>query len=127
MIMLYSQNEKLAFENCSFLDFGNHAISQLWGVKESTDVVIRNCFFADGGDRVRGDGAAVSGIGSRWLIESNRVERCLFGFEIEGQWGTNQNITIRKNTIVNPRGSGIVIFSTSGRARTFRTSRSRTT
>ena len=119
MIMLYSRNEKLTFEDCRFLSFGNHALSQLYGVKQSTEVTVRNCFFADGGDRVAGDGAAVSGIGSNWLIESNRVERCLYGFEIEGLWGTNRNIIVRKNTIINPRGCGIVLFATSGRSSDF--------
>ncbi len=114
LIMLYNRNEKLTFENCRFLQFGNHAISQLYGIKQSTDVVIRNCFFADGGDPVAGDGAAVSGIGSRWLLENNLIERCLFGFEIEGPWGTNQNITIRSNTFINPYGCAVVIFATSG-------------
>jgi hypothetical protein len=119
MIMLYGANEKLAFENCKFLNFGNHAISQLFGIKESTDVIVRNCFFADGGDRTIGDGAAISGIGSRWLVESNRIERCLIGIEIEGQWGTNRNITVRKNTIISPRGAGIVVFATSGKSSDF--------
>lgn len=119
MIMLQGPNEKLTFENCRFLDFGNHAISQLWGIKQSTDVIVRNCYFADGGDRNVGDGAAVSGIGSRWLIESNRVERCLIAFEVEGPWGTNQNITIRKNTILNATGCGIVVFATSGKSSDF--------
>jgi hypothetical protein len=119
IIMLYAQNEKLTFENCSFRNFGNHGISQLYGVKQSTDVVIRNCFFADGGDRIRADGAAISGIGSRWLIESNRIERCYIGFEIEGPWGTNQNIIVRKNAIMNTRGIGIVVFPTSGKSSDF--------
>ena len=119
VIMLYGQNEKLSFERCRFLSFGDHAISQLYGIKETTDVVIRNCYFADGGDRIVGDGAAVSGISSGWLVESNLVERCLIGFEIEGPWGSCHGAIIRKNTIIKPTGAGIVIFATSGKSSDF--------
>lgn len=122
MIMLREANEKLTFENCRFIDFGNHAISQLWGVKLSTDVVVRNCYFYNGGDIRDGsyDGAAVSGIGSRWLIESNLVEKCIIGFEIEGPWGVSHDTVIRKNTLLNTGAIGITLFATSGRSEDYK-------
>jgi hypothetical protein len=59
------------------------------------------------------DGAAVSGIGSHWLVESNYVENCQRGFEIECfSSNLKHDIRIQKNTLTNILEKGIMLFAT---------------
>lgn len=116
-VLLRAENEGLHFENCRFIAFGNHGISQLFGPKWSHNTVITNCYFADGGDGetepLGEDGAAISGISSGSLIANNYIERCYRGIEIEGAFGFPvTNITIRGNTVTNCHTFGIMLFGT---------------
>lgn len=118
MIMLRGQNRHLVFQKCSFLDYGNHGITHLYDPKSSRHVTITQCCFARGGDfdlSGRGeDGAAVSGIGSHWMIASNIVDSCVRGFEVEGGGKTvATNITIQGNLLTNTMNLGIMVFVTS--------------
>jgi hypothetical protein len=120
VIFLRFHNKDITFENCKFLRYGDQAISHPWGVRESEYVTVRNCYFFEGGDTntfLNGqDGSAVSGIGSHWLIESNKVENCLFGFEIESPFGACHNTVIRNNMLLGTLNIGIPIFADSGKS-----------
>ena len=110
-------NSDIRISTCSFLDQGNHGISHLWGDKTTRRVTISQCHFVNGGDIDVGggtDGAAVSGIGSDWLVVNNRIESWARGIEIENS-GTSiiENVSITGNIISDVRNIGIMIFATS--------------
>jgi hypothetical protein len=116
-IMLRGRNEGLHFEDLRILSFGNHGISHLHGQKTSFNVVVTNCYFADGGDGnyslLDEDGAAVSGVSSGARIENNVVERCFRGLEVEGAWGAPiTNVVIEGNLLTNCHTIGIMLFAT---------------
>jgi nitrous oxidase accessory protein NosD len=117
-VLLRAFNNRLHFEECRFLDFGNHAISHLWGPKQSYNLVVTNCYFADGGDGegvpfLNEDGAAISGIPSGSRIVNNRIERCFRGIEVEGAfYGKVTNVVIQGNVISDSHSLGIMLFAT---------------
>jgi hypothetical protein len=125
MIRLDDVNRDIAVIRCRFVDFGNHAISHLWGPKLSTSVMISGCHFENGGAmNVPGlgfDGAAVSGIGSNWKIVENTVINCVRGFELENS-GSNivQDVLIRGNTLVDIKDLGVMLFATNRDGEKFR-------
>lgn len=116
-VQLRGVNDGLHFEKCRFLHFGNHAISHLWGPKRSYNMVVTNCYFADGGDgetvALHEDGAAVSGISSGARIINNTIERCFRGVEVEGSFGEMiTNVLIEGNVITDVHSVGIMLFAT---------------
>jgi hypothetical protein len=116
MILLRGSNSEITIARCRFQDFGNHAISHLFGPKTSTRVSVTACSFVRGGAvDVPGlgfDGAAVSGIGSYWRLTDNRVEECIRGFELENP-GTNlvEGVEISGNTFREIVDLGVMLFS----------------
>ena len=116
-VLLRGTNYQLHFERCRIIGFGNHGISHLYSAKRSFNMVVTNCYFADGGDGevavLDEDGAAVSGISSGARIVNNTVDRCFRGFEIEGVYnGQITNVVIEGNIITNCYGSGVMLFAT---------------
>jgi len=114
---LRKNNDGISISNCQFSGFGNHAISHLWSPKTSQNVTVTDCSFYNGGatnvTNLEVDGAAVSGIGSHWLVESNYVENCQRGFEIECfSSNLKHDIRIRRNTLTNILERGIMLFAT---------------
>ena len=117
MILLRNFNDAIDISDCRFTGFGNHAISHLWSPKTSQRVTVTNCSFYDGGatnvTNLEVDGAAVSGIGSHWLVEHNYVENCQRGFEIECfSPNLKHDIHIQNNTLTNILERGIMLFAT---------------
>lgn len=119
MVQLRRTNSFLNFTRCSFIDFGNHGISHLWGPKSSEFVTVSECrFIAGGATNVPGllfDGAAVSGIGSHWRVVDNDVIDCVRGFEIENS-GSNivESVIFRGNDLRGVLDIGIMLFVTNG-------------
>ena len=116
-IQLRGTNNGLHFENCRITGFGDHGISHLWGPKTSFNMVVTNCYFADGGDgnfSILGeDGAAISGISSSARIVNNTFERCFRGIEVEGVFDqTITNVLIEGNILTNCHSLGIMLFAT---------------
>lgn len=116
-VHLRNNNDGISISNCQFSGFGNHAISHLWSPKTSQNVTVTDCSFKNGGatnvTNLEVDGAAVSGIGSHWLVESNYVENCQRGFEIECfSSNLKHDIRIQKNTLTNILERGIMLFAT---------------
>jgi hypothetical protein len=116
-VLLRGVNNRLHFEECRFIEFGNHAISHLFNAKTSFNLVVTNCFFAEGGARdvalLDIDGAAVSGISSGSRIVNNVIDKCYRGLEVEGAYeGTITNVLIEGNVITNCYGAGIMLFAT---------------
>ena len=118
MILFRSFNDHVLIDNCRFIGFGDHAISQLYAGKRTHYMTVSNCYFSDGGDGemefvLLQDGAAISGIGSNAKIINNRIERCFVGIEIEGAWSYPiTNILIEGNVLTDCHDFGIVIFAT---------------
>ncbi len=116
-------NSDIRINTCSFLDQGNHGISHLWGDKTTRRVTISKCRFAVGGDLDVGgdtDGAAISGIGSDWLVVNNRIESWARGVEIENSGvSVVENVSITGNILSDVRNIGIMIFTTSGKSSRF--------
>ncbi len=125
MVHLFGYNSNVVFRSCQFMGFGNHGISHLYDPKASEAVTIEGCLFAEGGDLdadgLGEEGAAVSGIGSGWVITNNAVRDCLRGFEIEG-WAPTavSNVVIRGNVLTNTTNLGIMLFANSGEAWRYR-------
>jgi hypothetical protein len=117
-VQLRGVNDGLVFDSCRFVEFGNHAISHLWGPKRSYNLVVTNCYFADGGDGdgvpiLNEDGAAISGIPSGSRIVNNRIERCFRGIEVEGAFGEwVTNVVIEGNVISECHSVGIMVLAT---------------
>lgn len=116
-VHMRNNNDGISISNCQFSGFGNHAISHLWSPKTSQNVTVTDCTFYNGGatnvTNLEVDGAAVSGIGSHWLVESNYVENCQRGFEIECfSPNLKHDIRIQKNTLTNILEKGIMLFAT---------------
>lgn len=116
-VHMRNNNDGISISNCQFSCFGNHAISHLWSPKTSQNVTVTDCSFSNGGatnvTKLEVDGAAVSGIGSHWLVESNYVENCQRGFEIECfSSNLKHDIRIQKNTLTNILEKGIMLFAT---------------
>jgi hypothetical protein len=115
-VLLRGINDGLYFENCRFLSFGDHAISHLWGPKRSYNMVVTNCYFADGGDgdvTLHEDGAAISGISSGARIVNNTIDRCFRGIEVEGAFHEKvTDVLIEGNIITNCYTFGIMLFAT---------------
>lgn len=117
MILLRNFNDGIDISDCRFTGFGNHAISHLWSPKTSQNVTVTDCSFYDGGatnvTNLEVDGAAVSGIGSHWLVKHNYVENCQRGFEIECfSPNLKHDIHIQNNTLTNILERGIMLFAT---------------
>ncbi|HEX7860591.1 MAG TPA: right-handed parallel beta-helix repeat-containing protein [Verrucomicrobiae bacterium] len=117
MVLLRGQNDSIQFDACRFVGFGDHAISHLFGAKTSVNLLVTNCYFADGGALtvpILGvDGAAISGISSGSRIVNNKFENLLRGIEVEGVYdGTITNVLIQGNTITDCYGVGIMVFAT---------------
>ena len=116
-------NSNIRNSGCSFLDQGNHGVSHLWGDKTTRRVTISECRFVVGGDLNVGgdiDGAAISGIGSDWLVVNNRIESWARGVEIENS-GTSvvENVSITGNILSDIRNIGVMVFATSHDASKF--------
>ena len=125
MIQLRGGNTDILVSECRFENFGDHGVSHLWDPKLSERVTVRDCVFKDGGDLdVPGlsiDGAAVSGIGSRWKILNNYVVGCVRGFEVENS-GENviTDVLIEGNTLVDIKDLGVMLFATNGDGNKYR-------
>lgn len=118
-LLLYGYNTNILIRGCQFLEFGNHGISHLYDPKASEAVTIADCRFENGGDLDAGgigeEGAAVSGIGSSWVITNNVVVNCVRGFEVEGNAPTAvSNVVIRGNILTNCTNLGVMLFANSG-------------
>lgn len=116
-IQLRGTNNRLHFENCRITSFGNHGISHLYSQKTSFNMVVTNCYSADGGDGnysfLGEDGAAISGISSGAKIVNNKIERCFRGIEVEGVFEqTITNVLIEGNIMTNCHSLGIMLFAT---------------
>jgi hypothetical protein len=98
--------------------FQGHGVSHLFGPKTSVGVRIENCRFERVGNtqhpRLGIDGAAVSGIGSDWVVTKNTIRDCLRGIEIEGPGPAAQrNILITENILHEIWNVGIMLFASS--------------
>lgn len=86
VITLVRTNVNIVFRNLN-LRGSQHGISQLWLAKKSIGVAVENCYFYGFGNTnlLAGgtDGAAISGIGSRWSIRNNTFDYCLRDVEWE--------------------------------------------
>lgn len=126
LINLIGPCSEIRVRDCRFLDFGNHAISQLNGPKLARNVTVSDCFFRNGGNAahpvLKDDGACVSGIGSQWTVRNCTAVDCLRGFEIEGGQTLSefQQIAIRDNRLQRMQGTGIMIFGSVGAESRFR-------
>jgi mono/diheme cytochrome c family protein len=124
-LLLYGYNTNVLIRGCQFRDFGNHGISHLYDPKASEAVTVMDCRFENGGDLDAGgigeEGAAVSGIGSGWVITNNVVVNCVRGFEVEGNAPTAvSNVVIRGNFLTNCTNLGVMVFANSGEAWRYR-------
>ncbi|MGV3773704.1 MAG: hypothetical protein ACO1QB_12440 [Verrucomicrobiales bacterium] len=120
MIHLEGTNTSIHINECRFVGFGNHGISNLLGPKTSYKMVVSNCYFADGGNDetpiLSEDGAAISGISSGSIITNNFIERCFRGIEVEGAFPGYPvtNVLIANNLLTNCQTTGIMLFGTGG-------------
>lgn len=124
MINLSGLCRDITVSRCRFLDFGDHGVSHLWSPKTSTQVLVSECLFQNGGSvdvpGLEFDGAAVSGIGSYWTIRKCKVVDCARGFEIENA-GTNtvEGVQISDNTLIGVQDVGVMLFVTNGDGKKF--------
>lgn len=115
LVQLAGTNRDLTFQRCQFRHF-MHGLSHLHGEKTSVRITVRDCVFEDGGDTrhpvLEVDGAAISGIGSHWLVENNDLLECARGIEIENTAKTNliTGVVIRGNRLLAVRNLGIMAF-----------------
>jgi hypothetical protein len=119
LVNLGGENRDIVIRDCTFQDFQGHGVSHLFGSKTSVGVRIENNRFERLGNshhpRLGIDGAAVSGIGSDWVVTKNTIRDCLRGIEIEGPGPAAQrNILITENTLHDIWNVGIMLFASSG-------------
>lgn len=122
MINLRGTNSHITVQGCRFIDFGNHGVSHLRIPQDSTFVSVLNNHFENGGDSTNPsliiDGAAISGIGSDWIIQGNTIRNCLRGIEIEGQ-SVHRRILIADNILSDIWNHGIMLYPSSGIAENY--------
>lgn len=117
-VLLSGYNNHLTFRKCQFDGFGNHGISQLHDPRASRHVLIEDCTFSNGGDSnvsvLIHDGAAISGIGSKWIVQNNLFTNCNRGIEVEGAFPgfPTRDVRIESNRIYQSDNIGIMIFTT---------------
>jgi len=116
MVLMREYNNGITITNCSFHEFGNHAVSHLWSPKTSQNVtIINNSFYSGGATNVTNlniDGSAVSGIGSYWNVNSNYIANCQRGLEIECFSPlVKHDILLQNNYFTNMLDYGIMLFA----------------
>jgi hypothetical protein len=118
LVNLGGENRDIVIRDCWFKDFQGHGVSHLFGSKTSVGVRIENCRFERVGNTHHPllgiDGAAVSGIGSDWVVTKNTIRDSLRGIEIEGSGPAAQrNILITENILHEIWNVGIMLFASS--------------
>lgn len=119
LLNLGGTNLDIAVRGSTFQNFPGHGVSHLWSSKTSTHVRITRCTFENLGNpfhpKLNIDGAAISGIGSHWLVAYNRIRDCLRGIEIEGPGpAPMSNIIISENHLESIWNEGIVLYASTG-------------